>query len=61
MVCLHLCSLPTHVDFGVTSVCLAGKQLGLCCTQIDELPEPHTGLSADQLVLFADILCAGML
>ena len=52
-----LCIL--YADFSLTSVYFAGKEPSLSGPQIDTLREPRNGLSAEQLSLFADILCAG--
>ncbi len=52
-----LCTL--YAAFSLTSVYFAGKEPGLSGPEIDMLPEPMNGLSAEQLSLFADILRAG--
>ncbi len=39
--------------------CTAGKEPILSGPEVDMLPEPMNGLSAEQLSLFADILRAG--
>ncbi len=51
-----LCTL--YAKFSLTSVYFVGKEPIVSGAQSDTLPEPKNCLSAEQLSLFADILCA---